>query len=296
MNYTINYAGSTPVGQVPQIPVCPLGQRTIVLTPPTQQPSSNGSNSGSNNQQPSYPLMMQVGGLNAPVFYTYQTPQAGKLSNSHANETSSSNNSGISQMMLAPVSPSSLNIQGHGNSPTVPTVNIRAGNKSTASQSLGEIFNMQAVNNVLHTSAVVQSKLPVCQAGQSSDLAMLLSSLQVAGLQIVETTSGNGTAPISVSVVNGNVNAGENTVSIGLPNANVDEKSSVGESHLVNNGGLEQMYRIVDRDGSVTMITTGIQNSTGNDSRVNSMGTDTSKGQRKMSQGVKKYYMTIFGR
>ena len=53
MNYIINYAGSTPVGPVPQIPVCPPGQFTIVLTPPTQQPNANGSNIGSNNQQPS---------------------------------------------------------------------------------------------------------------------------------------------------------------------------------------------------------------------------------------------------
>ena len=182
MNYMINYTGSG--SQVPQVPVqlqVPAvggnGQRTIVLTPPAQHPTSNVMNS----QQSSYPMMMQVGGSNPQVLYAYQ---GGKVANNH-NKTASSSNSGLGPMILSSVSP-------NGNSPTLP-MSIRGENNG-----IGEVFNVQAVNPV-GSSTYIPNKSQMLQG----DLANILSSLQSSGLQIVKTTNTTTAAaqPVSIPVV-----------------------------------------------------------------------------------------------
>ena len=179
MNYMINYA-STPTGPVP---VNSAGQCTIVLTPPSQSRNGN-ANSTTNNVQSTFPMMMQVGAANAPqVIYMYQ--------NNDANDSTGS--TGISQMMLAPVSPvqRGINLQvGNASSPSIPTMNVTTEKNPCVSRSLGEVFNVQTVGTVQNTGGIVQSSLQP-SSHHTSDITSLLSTLQASGIHIIETTGAN---------------------------------------------------------------------------------------------------------
>ena len=268
MNYTINYSGARSVGHSQltpnSIPVCGTGQRTIVLSSPSQKCQNNVSSSGSN-QQSNYPMMMQVGSSN-PVFYTYQSSDnvvKSAISNT-ANDSVSSGNAGIGPVVLSPISPvaSGLNLHSSSSSPTLPSVNIRVENKPLAPCSLGEVFNIQAVNQIpnpgqmIHSNpATVASNLavnqPVINPGTPSttDLAMIVSSLNAAGLQIVDSSCGNiETVAIALPVMN-NLhtpsvqvvdNNTEKTMALSIPNGNLS---------------MENMYKFVDADRNVRVLT-----------------------------------------
>ena len=164
MNYTINYPAGGNIGQASV-----QGQRTIVLTPPSQsqQPNSNGNNGGSNQ----FPMVMQVGSTGGPFFYTYQNTDG--IANKSI-ESNSSANSGIGQVMLSSVSPVQNTVSIHGNnSPKVPRLNIRTDVKSGTARPLGEMFNMQVVSGLPNSGAMVQSRnvgcnTPVTQQPQHS--------------------------------------------------------------------------------------------------------------------------------
>ena len=221
MNYTINYGGTGQVGA--------SQQRTIVLTPPNPgncHSNTNAVNQTGVNQHTNFPMMIPIGASNTPVFYTYQnsdgvvnTPVPSHVHNDSTNSAST----GIGQVMISPVSPvaNNLNLHGHSVSPTtIPTVNIASEKKIVASRSLNELFNIQSVNavpnagSIVHSNAV-QSNVPITQtAPGNTDIASILSSLQAAGFQIVDSGSCGNTSnsQIGLLIMNTQVQPSERSV------------------------------------------------------------------------------------
>ena len=130
MNYALNYSGGL-IGQSPQ--------RTILLAQGGGQACPTSVNGTMNNQQSqAYPMVMQVGGNTAPVFYTYPSSKSMPKTaiGTKNNDSSSPNNSGLGPVLLSPVSPMQSGII-HSNttSPTVPAaVSIRADTKPSVSE------------------------------------------------------------------------------------------------------------------------------------------------------------------
>ena len=242
-------ASITPV-PVPQ--VRSQSQTAFVLSPPSQ-PTVNHPSA---NQRNSYPMLMQMGSTNPPVFYTYQNTNESLVNPALHNKSndSSSSNSAIAPMVLSQMSPvqSGLNImKTNGNSPTLgPThVNITSENKPSAARSLGNMFNIPTIPNLGTQPSVVQGN-PMCQnPNQSnqptSEITSFLSSLQAAGVHLVESGCGNNNknTPVPVPVIESDkrpveqfitslqasgINVVENnsdkTLAISLPNRCVDEK------------------------------------------------------------------------
>ena len=290
MNYTINYPTSagtqhTHVGSASQ-----TGQRAIILSPPGQSCPPNGSQNNNNNNcnntssQSPYPVVMQVAGSNAPVFYTYQNsdglPNAGNQSKS--NETTTCATNGLGQVVLSPVSPVQTGINIHQNRGS-PTVSIRSENKSGVVRPLNELFSMQGLSGIQNSAGIVQSvqlssNVPVALQNthipcgqQNTELANLISSIQSAGLQVIDAPNGNNL--LNVPAISTNVqspkmnidkgavanfikalqasghqvieNNAEKTLSISLPNCSVEDKGYM----------MDQVYKIVDGPGNVTMFT-----------------------------------------
>ena len=286
MNYTINYQSS---GGPSAVPMNQQGQRTIFLSPPSQ------NTSGNNNQQ-SFPMVMQVqGSSHQPVFYTYQTNDG--LVNSAVpskviDSANNSNNYGLGQVMLSPVSPVQKNInivKQNGNSPTVPMVNIQTENCS-AVRSLGDVFNVQQVSAINNPGSLATSNsIPSNVSQGSPDLAKLISSLQAARLQIVETGVSPNSTTMQVPLVNSPPTASEqhspdklamhnfvtslqsagihvmenssdNTMSISLPNRSVNESSFIAGTPVTG----DKIFRVVDGSagpGNVTYVTNGAESS-----------------------------------
>ena len=267
MNYAINYTG----GGQPSIPVN-QGQRTIVITPPSQsqQMYANSNSSGTNQ----FPVVIQVGSGNPPIFYTY--PNSDGLGNKSV-ETNSSANSAINQVMISPVSPvpNSVNIhQNTSSPPNLPAMTIRTDHKSGAARSLGDYFNVQSISRIPNGGPLVQTgpvpcNVPVTQQGQhcsgqsNPDIASLLSSLQAAGVQLVEAPCGtssnsgvgvpvvkthmlqladmnteNGAMAKFISSIQGSgfqvlENNVDKTLSISLPNRSMEEQSYSADQKVI---------------------------------------------------------------
>ena len=266
MNYTINYAASGSSGQslLPQqIPVGGSGQRTLVLTPPVSQSSGNQ-------------VLMQVGGSNNPVFYHAYPSTEGIVSPSIANncnEAKAPVNSHMGQVVLSPVSA----VQ-NSSSPTLQAVSITGDNKASVARPLAEKFNMHTINSgPLVNTTNVGANAPVTQ---SADFAGILSSLNSAGFQIVD--SGNApvnvhssdlssdskvvltyftTLPSAVPLVDSNA---EKSISISVPTGgSFDEKQIACENNIIPvcNGpvNMEKIYRIIDTSGNEKVFTSGFQ-------------------------------------
>ena len=227
MNYTI-YPSTVNAGQSQMSNTVPVGigsqgQRAIVLaqltstlplagqTTSAPQPLANASgNVNSGTGQQAFPMVMQMGSSNGMVFYTYQNPE------------------NISQVSPVQNSPTSMQ-----------NVNITSENKSVQ-RSLGEIFNVQALPQMQDQQAVNQSNgvgnnvlanINNQQVTQSSnELAKLLSSLQTAGVQLVETNSSTTKTSLVVPVIaTSGLNVvdsnSDNTLSIPLGNHSIEENS-----------------------------------------------------------------------
>ena len=193
MNYTINYSGSGMSGGHMTTPMAGSGQRTIVLTPPSQQASGNTNHTNSN-QQSTYPLMFDVGHSNAPVYYTYQSPDT-VVNHGIAN----SNDNNIGQVVLSPLSPvpSNVNMQGNSTSPNLQAISITSDNKAGAARSLNEVFNVQGINTVA-PSIVPANTFPntsIPPGNKPTEIVNLLSSLQPSGLHIIENGNGKVSTP-----------------------------------------------------------------------------------------------------
>ena len=232
MNYTINYPGAAAAGHTSQmttpVTVNPQGQRTIVLSPPPQlcQGNVNGNSSGGS---PQFPVVMQVCSSNAPVM------QVGS-SNPPIMQVSASN-PGVMQVGSSnpPVFYTYQNPDGVVNNSPVQggiangssaAVKICAENKAMASRSLNEILNMQGISALPNGGTIVQSL--------SNVPTNIISSLQSTGLQIVETSCANSAnPPIAMPVVN-----------VQASDMNADN-----------------MYKIIESGGNVTVITTGSNDS-----------------------------------
>ena len=117
MNYTINYQMASGSAAVPvnntvamstQLPINAQGQRTLVLTQ-SQQNAGAYVNHGATSNQQTFPVVMQVGTSNPPVFYTYHTSDGLQINSaipSKLNESgNNSSSSGVGQVVLSPVSP-----------------------------------------------------------------------------------------------------------------------------------------------------------------------------------------------
>ena len=180
-------------------------QRTIVLTPPAQ------ANSNSNGQQ-QFPMLMQVGGNNQPVLVYQNSEQlvnTGMQNNCNEN-LNTANPPALGQVVLSPVSPvqTGINVQQNASSPTIPqAVSMQPESKCNVSRSLNDLFNMQAIATMPNLGAIVHSPNVAINPGQSSqgnsELAGLLTSLQAAGLQIIDAPNrGGNTSSITVPVVN----------------------------------------------------------------------------------------------
>ena len=270
MNYTINYPTSSGGQLSTQLSssVMQAGQRTIVLTPPSQ-PCQSNSHLG-NNTSPQFPVIMQAGAQNPTVYYMY--PNGDNVINK-SNESGPVAHNGIGQIMLLPVSPiqNCINMQGNN---TSPTVNIQADNKNNASQSLSEMFNLQGVAGMQQQSGIVQSKsvqsnvvaqhpLQHSSEQQSNEFASLISTLQAGGLQIVKNGNGNNVncaKPVSIPVMSSNImstdinvensamnnfitslqasgaqiveNNTEKTLTISLPNASMEDQQYITENRV----------------------------------------------------------------
>ena len=273
MNYTINYP-TTGVSTTISNPVAVQpnqGQRTIVLSPPSANCSTSGHTVNKSNSPQSFPMVMQVGSSNTPVFY-YQS------NDGIVAKMTESVNPGIGQLVLSPVSPvqSGINIiKQNASSPNISSLNIASDGKSSVVRSLGDVFNIQAMPGIGGAAPIgtsVVGNTPLCSNGNQSspDLANLISSLQAAGLQIVETGRGATSNCSGISVINNSQqndagqhsenpairnfvtslqasglpiveNQAENTLSISLPSSGVTT---------------DKMYKIVDGGGNVTVITT----------------------------------------
>ena len=248
MNYTINYpsGGNIQIGN--SIPVASQGQRTIVLTPPGQNGSNTSGNINNNNNQSSVPIVMQVGNANTPVFYTYLNNE-GIVNSSIQNKTTEVHN-GIGQVVLSAVSPgqSGLKLFKHNStSLTISSMNLQAETKQSVARSLGDVFGMQSIGSIPSQGAVIVNNAIQGNGNQNnSELATMISSLQAAGLQIVETVQGNNNSSIPVSVIQANhhqsgmqliENNTENalglpvttTTTIGIPASS----SAIGESNVI---------------------------------------------------------------
>ena len=225
-------------------------QAQIVLTPPAPTTASNAQ----------FPMVMQMNSSSGgPFIYTYPDIHNKSL------DTSSSN-SGIGQVILSPVQ-NGLNIlKSNGNSPSnIATMIIQQEPKSGAAHSLGEVFNVQTVPNMHNQAQLMQNNLiqtpsvPVSQPGNqpSSEIANLLSSLQVAGVQLVDTEV-NKNPGVVLS------NSGEQATDkspinnlIKLLQVAGEENNFVTDNKIVNNVPVVNFYRLVDGSGNVTVITTG---------------------------------------
>ena len=285
MNYTINYpnSGATIPAQITN-GGSQSGQRAIILSQPSQSclSNTNQGNSSSANTS-SFPVVMQVGSSNALFFYAYQNCEGLVNSSIHnkSNDNSIPANNNIGQVLISPVSPAQNNLNIHTNGSS-PTVNITPENKPSASKSLSDLFNLQGTPGIQGTGTFVQTNsVPggVAVGGhntgqQSPDVTKLLSTLQVAGLHVVESpNSGNSGNMISAPVMsNNNVqssdvnldknamanfisslqasgvqvieNSSDKTVSILLPNQAVEDKCFGGEN----------IYKIVDGIGNVSVL------------------------------------------
>ena len=225
MNYTINYSSSG-LGHVPVTVPSQGNQRTIVLTPPSQACQGNASGGGTNTQM-SFPMVMQIGTPSAPIIYAYQNPEG--IINTHIANTS-------------PVQ-SGINVHANNNSPTIPSV-IQCDTKAGAARSLNDLFGMQSVNSIPNAGAMLQSgNIPVIQNSNlpqnssNNDIASLISSLQAAGVQLVEPQ--------------------------------VEEAKIVGDNNIMpvsnNAAGVEKYYKIIDGEGNVTVIATAVNDSKSSD-------------------------------
>ena len=85
-----------------------------------------------------------------PLFYTYQNSD-GIVKSAVTNKRNE--NGGLGQVIV-PVLPlqSGINVNTSGNSPTLPT-------NSSASRSLGEIFNMQNISGIQNSGQIVETLL-----------------------------------------------------------------------------------------------------------------------------------------
>ena len=199
MNYRINYAANANTGQIPVAPA-DSGKRTIVLSSQSQNCQSGHVNATSNQQ---FPMVMQVPGLNPPVFYTHQGTD-GLVNSGIPNK----GNGNAGPVIVSPVSPvqSNINILKQDNmSPNA--INLQSDTKHSVSRSLGDMFSgIQSIPGPIMGSSAMQSSVPMnASSSQSnSDIANLLSSLQASGLQIVETNTvnGNNAGTMPMSVVN----------------------------------------------------------------------------------------------
>ena len=263
MNYMVYHGGQSLTITLGPVAVnTPSGQQTIVLTPPSQSSSSTCNNTNNNNNNNHYPVMMQVPGSNPAVFYTYQNEKNGEISGTGM--------TGMNQVMLS-----------HVQSGT-PTVNIHADSKSNAAMSIGDVYNVQAVPAIPSGPGIVSS---------GSVPKDILTSLQAAGLQIVENSSTNtGNTHVNVAAVsNPNIqtadmnadkgamanfmtslqssglhvveNNNEQTLSISLPNTHVDESKFRRDGTMLPNPvSGENVYKVIDRTGNLALVTTGLPN------------------------------------
>ena len=240
------------------------GQRTLVL-PAAAMQNAVGNGNNMNTNQMNYPVMMQVGNSNPPVFYVYQSAEA--IVNSPSGTTTANdsqnfgNNPQLGQVLLAPVLP----VQ-NSSSPMIQTVNMRE-NKTGASRSLGEVFNMQNMSaGQIVSGSNVGASGTGSQSSQSAELATLLSSLQAAGLHLVGSSTSNSTASsVTLPVMSNNVQAtdipvnslqvagilmvennAEKVLSIAFQNRSFEDKSSIVP---VCNNSTDKLYQIVDAAG-----------------------------------------------
>ena len=208
MNYTINYHPASVPRQTVNANNLPCasgqGQRTILVSPPLQSCQPSNGNINNNNSQ-GVPIVMQVGSSNPPVFYTYHGSEAVVNQAIQPNQPEMSN--GIGQVVYSSLSPnhSGIKILDHNAcSPNLAGVNIQGNdNKSTAARSLGEIFHVQSLPGMgnQHPQVIVSNQIQNRGQQSNTDLASMMSSLQAAGIQIVETLQDNSTTssiPISV--------------------------------------------------------------------------------------------------
>ena len=279
MNYMINLPPQTQMQS--QIPVPPGNQRAIVLSGPSQN-CGNTSTSSSSSTSQQYPVVVPFGGGNQPVF-VYQNSDSAN----NGSDNSNSNNS-LRQMVITPVSPvqNGLNYHHSATSPNhcMSAVNIQSEtNNNNASRSLGDLFNVQAINTMPNTG----NMFPLNQGQQqntsgNNDFAGLLSSLQAAGLQIVEQPAAKHDGPVlnsprqlsemkeksaignfmsslqatGIKVVENN---NDNTLSISLPTSNSVDYNQVmceGSGMPVSKQN-ENIIKVLDTDGKVIILNTG---------------------------------------
>ena len=283
MNYTINYPGSVPVHQSQQVPVRSPNQRAIVLTPPSQSianVTANLPNCNPGQAQPAVPVVMQVG-QNPPVFYTYQNTE--NFVNPGIVNKSTENGNASNTVLLSSVQRGMNVHHGSSNSPTLPAVNVTTDNKPCVAKSLNDMFNMQAISGI--SNQIPATQIPATQTPQphpsstqnSTDLAGFLSSLQAAGIQLIENPSANnGIAIVNTSqqqateVTNDKVAMG-NFMSVlqssGVPVENTSDKTlaislpcqPMEETNIVPGPTIpaDKVYQIVDGGGNVTLISAG---------------------------------------
>ena len=271
MNYTINYqtaSGSAavpvnnPVTMSTQLPINAPGQRTLVLMQ-SQQNVGPYVNHGATSNQQTFPMVMQVGTSNPPVFYTYHTSDGLQVNSaipSKLNESgNNSSSSGVGQVVLSPVSPVQNGVNIVKQSGSSPNVNMQSEN-CVAVRSLGDVLAIQSMPGIANPGPI-------------------LSSLYGTSLQLVDTGLSNmGNVPVSIitnqhasdhspdkSTVPNFVktyqpshypvveNNADKQVSITLP------KTSVEDGGFPSNAPVsgEQMYRIVEGSGNISVIAAG---------------------------------------
>ena len=288
MNYTIKYPASASLGQTSQmstsqvpVPLNSTGQ--IVITSPQQQSQCQPPVNG--NAQ--FPMVMQMSSLaGGQIFYTYPEGMVNTAVHNKSNNSCASNNSSISQVVLSPVPQTSLNIlKNNGNSPNaMQTVNISSESKGTAARSLGELFNLSGLPNqtplVATNSAHIAQTVNQTALQSPTEIANLLSSLQAAGVQIVDNV-GSASANTGVQLNSCNEqgtdknmtnfiqnlqssglnvveNNAEKTLSIPLGQHHaIEEKNVLHDNKFVGAVPVENVYKLVDGTGNVTVFTTG---------------------------------------
>ena len=266
MNYTINYP-SGGNGQITgnNLPGVSQGPRTFVITPPGQNSQNGGTgNISSNNNQTTVPIIMQVGGVNAPLYYTYQSSDG--IVNS--NIPSTRNDGQVVFSSVSPGQPGIKILKPNASSPTVLSMNITPENKPNAARSLGDLFSMHPISGIGNQSAVVVNNSIQGNGNQgNSDLVSMISSLQAAGLQVVKTSQAGSNNGLPVSVISNPQQSGmqvvenctEKTLTLPVTKSSMEEAHFIADSKIVgvpnSSVSVEKIYQIVDNAANVALVT-----------------------------------------
>ena len=157
--------------------------------------------------------------------------------------------SGIGPVMLTSVSPrqNTVKLINQNSGSPISGINMRMENKNASARCLGDLFNVQSITGVQGNPNPVVLSNPIQSNGtgnqSNSELVNMISSLQDAGYQIVETTqasNNNNVMPVSV-IANPQRNSSvqvmdsgvEKTLALPMASSSMEEAAFCGDNTMM---------------------------------------------------------------